>query len=284
MTSHDNSIECLPNEILTSILSLLSTKDLLSITPINRRIYYIATRLLHQRLIQAAPLPDNKLILECYHPSDQLYTPYLACRYQHTLARDGPPVHEDAPELADLRRLYASFKPVFAPENRTSRRSRRRPTEAQPSDNVEDDTATQDINLDDGELFSQLCAVTNLVKEGRRSGLFISHVNIVDGVVRVFRKWLAEMASKQDSSHTESENIIWVGKHNNVGLRFSVAPAPSETMPLISGPGDDLPVHYKLIYQELLVRASSLLHAVEQSNVQETGGSGKTLVIHGAAM
>ncbi|KAF5673826.1 f-box protein domain-containing protein [Fusarium heterosporum] len=284
MTSHDNSIDTLPNEILLSIISPFSTQELLSIAPTNRRIYSLATRLLHQRLVQAAPLPDNKLILECYHPSDQLYTPYLACNYQHTLARDGPPVNEDAPRLADLRRLYASFRPVFAPENRTVRRSRRHSTEAQPSDDVEDDTVTQDVNLDDGELFSQLCAVTNLVKEGPRSGLFISHVNIVDGVVRVFRKWLAEMASRQDTSHSDSENIIWVGKYNNVGIRFSVAPAPSETMPLISGPGDDPPVHYKLVYQELLVRATSLLNAVEQSGVQEIGGSGKTLVIHGAAM
>jgi hypothetical protein len=35
---------------------------------------------------------------------------------------------------------------------------------------------------------------------------------------------------------------------------------------------------------ELLVRASTLLLAVEQSAVQEVGNSGKTLVIHGAAM
>ncbi|KAJ4270117.1 hypothetical protein NW762_001790 [Fusarium torreyae] len=85
------------------------------------------------------------------------------------------------------------------------------------------------------------------------------------------------MTSKQDPSHADSENIIWVDTHNNVGIRFSVAPAPSETMPLISGPDDDPPVHYKLV-------ASNLLQAVEQSAVQEVGNSGKTLVIHGASM
>ncbi|KAM0563358.1 hypothetical protein ACHAPJ_001076 [Fusarium lateritium] len=92
------------------------------------------------------------------------------------------------------------------------------------------------------------------------------------------------MASQQDPSQAGSENIIWVDTHNNVGIRFSVAPAPSETMPLISGPDDDPPVHYKLVYEELLVRASNLLQAVEQSAVQEVGNSGKTLVIHGASM
>ncbi|KAF5243046.1 hypothetical protein FANTH_8373 [Fusarium anthophilum] len=285
MTIHDSFIEILPNETLISILAPFSTQDLLSFAPINRRICSLVTRLLHQRLLQAAPLPDNKLILECYHPSDQLYTPYLACSYQGIVGQDGQPIGEqDTPELSDLRALYASYKPVFAPENRSIKRSRRRPTEAQPSDDVEDDTATQDVNLDDGEMFSQLCAVTNLVKEGPRSGLFISHVNIVDGVVRVFRKWLAKMASRQDKSQSDSENIIWIGTHSNVGIRFSVAPAASETMPLISGPDDDPPVHYRLVYEELLVRTSSLLLAVEQSTVQEIGNSGKTLVIHGAAM
>lgn len=169
------------------------------------------------------------------------------------MGQDGQPISEDMPELSDLRALYASYKPVFAPENRSIKRSRRRPTEAQPSDDVEDDTATQDVNLDDGELFSQLCAVTNLVKEGPRSGLFISHVNIVDGVIRVFRKWLAKMASRQDKSQSDSENIIWIDTHNNVGIRFSVAPAASETMPLISGPDDDPPVHYKLVYEGMIL-------------------------------
>ncbi|CAG7564079.1 unnamed protein product [Fusarium equiseti] len=281
MTSHDASMDGLPNEILTSILSPFSTKELLSFATINRRIYSLITRLIHQRLLQAAPLPENKLILECYHPSDQLYTPYLACRYQGLVTPDGPPVSEDATELADLRRLYSSFKPVFAPENRTVRRGRRRPTEAQPSEDVNDDTATQDINLDDGELFSQLCASINLVKEGPRSGLFISHVNLVDGVVRVFRKWLAEAASKQDSS---PENVLWIDKNKDVGIRFSVALGPSETMPLISGPDDDPPVHYKLVYEELLVRVHNMLEALELSAVQEVGNSGKTLVIHGASM
>lgn len=230
-----------------------STQDLLSFAPINRRICSLVTRLLHQRLLQAAPLPDNKLILECYHPSDQLYTPYLACRYQGIVGQDGQPISEDMPELSDLRASYASYKPVFAPENRSIKRSRRRPTEAQPSDDVEDDTATQDVNLDDGEMFSQLCAVTNLVKEGPRSGLFISHVNIVDGVIRVFRKWLAKMAGRQDKSQSDSENIIWIDTHNTVGIRFSVAPAASETMPLISGPDDDPPVHYKLVYEGMIL-------------------------------
>ncbi|KAJ4189609.1 F-box domain-containing protein [Fusarium falciforme] len=284
MASHDSVIDSLPNEIFISILSPLSSQDLLPLALINRRFYSLVTRVLHHRLLQTAPLPDNKLILECYHPSDQLYTPYLACQYQGTVTRDGPAVSEEAPALGDLQRLYASFKPTFAEENRRPRRIRARFTEAQAPEDSEDDAATQHIHLDDGELFSQLCAVTNLVKEGPKRGLFISHVNIVDGVVRIFRNWLAEMASKQDLSSAGSESIVWIGRHDNVGIRFRVVPAASETMPLISGPDDDPPVHYTMVYEELLVRASSLLQAVEHSAVQEVANSGKTLVIHGAAL
>ncbi|KAI8723354.1 F-box domain-containing protein [Fusarium sp. LHS14.1] len=284
MASHDSVIDSLPNEIFISILSPLSSQELLPLALIDRRFYSLVTRVLHHRLLQTAPLPENKLILECYHPSDQLYTPYLACQYQGTVTRDGPAVSEEAPTLGDLQRLYVSFKPAFAEENRRPRRIRARFTEAQASEDSEDDSATQHIHLDDGELFSQLCAVTNLVKEGPKRGLFISHVNIVDGVVRIFRNWLAEMASKQDLSSAGSESIVWVGRHDNVGIRFRVVPAASETMPLISGPDDDPPVHYTMVYEELLVRASSLLQAVEHSAVQEVANSGKTLVIHGAAL
>ncbi|RSL71976.1 hypothetical protein CEP54_001009 [Fusarium duplospermum] len=284
MASHDSVIDSLPNEIFISMLSPLSSQELLPLALINRRFYSLVTRVLHHRLLQTAPLPDNKLILECYHPSDQLYTPYLACEYQGTVTRDGPAVSEEAPALADLQRLFASFKPTFAEENHRPRRIRARFTEAQASEDAEDYTATQHIHLDDGELFSQLCAVTNLVKEGPKRGLFISHVNIVDGVVRIFRHWLAEMASKQDLSSEGSESIVWIGAHDNVGIRFRVVPAASETMPLISGPDDDPPVHYTMVYEELLVRACSLLQAVEHSTVQEVANSGKTLVIHGAAL
>ncbi|RGP76275.1 hypothetical protein FSPOR_264 [Fusarium sporotrichioides] len=284
MTSYNASIDGLPNEILTSILSPFSTRELLNFATINSCFYSQVTRLIHHRLLQAAPLPDNKLILECYLPSDQLYAPCLACRYQGLLNQDGSPLSEVNPRLPDLRYLYSSFKPVFAPESRSPRRGRRRPTEVQPSEDADDDTATQDIDLDDGELFSQLCAAISLVKEGPRSGLFISHVNLVDGVVRVFRKWLAEAASKQDPSQYGPENVLWVDKNNDVGIRFSVVPAPSETMPLISGPNDDPPVHYKLVYEELLVRAHNILEALELSAVQEIESSGKTLVIHGASM
>ncbi|QPC78583.1 hypothetical protein HYE68_009335 [Fusarium pseudograminearum] len=279
MTSHDASIDGLPNEILTSIISQFTTRELLSFATINRRFCSLITRLIHHRLLQAAPLPDNKLILECYLPSDQLFVPSLSCRYQGLVTRGDSLVSEVDPTLPDLRCLYSSFKP-FEPESRSPRRGRRRPVEAQPSEDARDDTATQDIFLDDGELFSQLCASIHLVKEGPRSGLFISHVTIVDGVVRVFRKWLAEAASKQDQSQPGPESILWVDKNNDVGIRFSVVPAPSERMPLISGPNDDPPVLYKLVYEELLVRAHNILKALELSKVQEVESSGKTLVIH----
>ena len=61
-------------------------------------------------------------------------------------------------------------------------------------------TVRQLVNLDSGELFSQLRATTTLVKIGPK-GLFFSTVAVSDGVIRVFRNWLAE-----NSRHTARDD------------------------------------------------------------------------------
>lgn len=171
---------------------------------------------------------------------------------------------------------------------------------------VNDDKPTQDVHLDEGELFTQLCTVTNVVKEGPRHGLFISHVNVSDGVVRVWRDWLARHASKNPSDGSGSprneEDILWADPGKNVGLRFRVVPGPAERMPLLTGPGDDAPVSYVLEYEgehvhvlasdavsrltalvstELLVRSTELLLAVEKSEVHDVAFSSTAIIISG---
>jgi hypothetical protein len=42
----------------------------------------------------------------------------------------------------------------------------------------------------DDESFAQLCTITNLVRMGPKPGLFRSHINMSDGVIRVWRDWL----------------------------------------------------------------------------------------------
>lgn len=118
-----------------------------------------------------------------------------------------------------------------------------------------DRTATQEIHLDEGELFSQLCCVTNIVKEGPRHGLFTSHVNMSDGVIRVWRDWLAHRASgpatrdESEQFRIDDEGILWDGASKSIGLRFRAISEPSERVPLISGPSDDIPVSYTLVYE-----------------------------------
>lgn len=143
----------------------------------------------------------------------------------------------------------------------------------QPED---DDTASVTVHLDDGEMFSQLCAVTNLVKTGPRRGLFLSHVNINDGVVRVFRRWLAARAAGEE----EVDPILWTDRYKNVGLKFRVCENTEERRPAIWSEADeDLPVSYTLIYEEVLVRTSRLLLNVEKSEDQEVTSTGKAIII-----
>lgn len=115
-----------------------------------------------------------------------------------------------------------------------------------------DDTAIEDVYLDEDELFSQLCAVTYVAKRGPRPGLFVSHVNMSDGVIRVWRDWLARAAVDGPVSTSNSvgdKAVLWADASKNVGVRFKVTAAASENMPLISGPNDHPPVAYTLQYE-----------------------------------
>ncbi|KAM4060349.1 hypothetical protein HRG_002075 [Hirsutella rhossiliensis] len=347
MTSSLSLMDKLPNEMLAATLALLSSRELALVVLVSRRFYSVGVRVLYRRLVDAARLPGHELILECYHPSAKISTPYLACRYLGTCVADGGAIDDGEPVLADLSKLYSSFRPVVAAEEdgwpldaaaRQRRRRRRRRRLAQQSqsdveeaassqqqaghadwhqigeawqeddeddDEDKDEIATQDIGLDRGELFSQLCTVTNVVKQSSRRGLFVSHVNTCDGVVRVWRKWLADMAASSpigngyddDDNHGTSgegsttisrDRFLWVDAAKSVGLRFRVAPAAAsaaDNPPLLSGPHDDSEdeddpaVSYTLVYQELLVRSSMLLSAVETSASQAVSRSTKAVII-----
>ena len=150
-------------------------------------------------------------------------------------------IDENAPQLSELKSLYSSFRPVMAEENR---RPRHRISEEE-EDDAQDIAVTEDLFLDEGELFSQLCCQTSLVKTGPRRGLYLSHVNISDGVLRIWREWLGravELGSQNDQ-------IMWVDDDHELGIRFRVVPGAVERMPVITGPDDHPPVFYKLYYE-----------------------------------
>lgn len=268
------------SQILIQILSPLTTVQLLPLARVNHRFHDLALRIIHTRLTNAAFMPEHELILECYHPSAKISTPYLHCDY---LGTDGLQGYEEDEEkqlsFAQLGQLYSRFRPVVQEENRRTRRRNPSVSVGGATEGV-DDTARVNISLDDGEMFSQLCCVTNMVKGSARRGLFLSHVNINDGVMRVFRRWLRERAS---GTGDKREDILWTDRKKNVGLRFKVR----EDVGARSGPAiwtqkdedEDLPVSYELEYQELVVRTSQLLLNVEKSEDQEVSHTGKAIVI-----
>lgn len=293
--------------MLAASLACLSTRELIEVVPVSRCFYTLATRILYRRLIGVSPLPDNRLILDCYHPSERLTTPPLSCRYLGLKRVGEQPITDESLKFSDLGKLYSSYRPVMKEESRDRRRaSRRTGSKALQGD----ETATQDVYLDHDLLFSQLCAVTYVVKEASRPGFYISQVNTCDGVVRVWRPWLAEKANlngADESLHSkivDFDKFLWVDVGKNVGLRFGVVLGPAERLPLLSGPGDDSPVSYTLIYEgmsagpvlksfricerqlltfhtgaELVVRTTTLLMAVEASTVQEASPSSKAIII-----
>lgn len=271
------------------MLTPLPTLELLPLARVNRRFHDLTLRIIHTRLTDAAWLPDHELILECYHPSAKISTPYLHCDYLGTDGLESYNEDEDKQlDFAQLRGLYSRFRPVVQEENRRGRA--RYPVASGSSSNngnaqpaADDDlTASVNIQLDEGEMFSQLCAKTNLVKTGPRRGLFLSHVNLNDGVVRVFRRWLAAKVSAAGEGAGDEEPILWTNRNKTVGLRFRVREnVDTSTKPTIWSVADDEdpPVSYTLVYEELLVRTSDLLLEVEKSEDQEVTSSGKAIII-----
>jgi len=164
--------------------------------------------------------------------------------------------------------------------------------------------------LDEFEVFSQLCAVANLV---HRSA-FPTCVNLVEGVVRLWRGWLGEQARLRDRSaepandteeaeeeisvfmeksdddvgkrwdrDPESGNhrILWVDGKRNVGLKIRVREHKwaRDVHILVSRDDNDVAVSYEIEFEELLIRTTRLLLAVEVAKEEERDGS--TAIISG---
>jgi hypothetical protein len=263
-------------KILIVILSHLHTKDLLPYAAVSRHFYSIVTRAVHRRVLDAATLPRNELILECYHPSAKISTPYLSCQKLGTSTLDGKPMPDECERLPEIQRLYSSFRPVIIEDNRRSWRFRTLAIDPDTGDGVTQSSSTrpcprEDVFLDSGELFSQLCTVTNVVKEGPRHGLFVSHVNVSDGVIRVWREWLARRVSMsleaQADEFGNEERVLWADREKHVGLHFQVTLGPSERMPLLSNLDDNEPISYTLEY-----KGKTLHCALALSNHTPDGG------------
>ncbi|KAK7438824.1 F-box domain-containing protein [Colletotrichum acutatum] len=294
-------IDSLPNELLIAILSTFESRELLPLTTVDRRFNATATTILQHRLLHTAKMEGHEVMLESYHPSARNSTPSMTCRfagvdflgYQWTGGEDM--------DLRDLSHLYSHFRPVVSEETRRMRRVfGRRMLGAPLEQEIGDQPVVQELILDDGELFSQLCTTTSLAKSSPNPGLLASHSNIENGVVRVWRRWLAKAAARTaicpaGQAPIDESTILWADATKNVGLRFRVTDITKERLPVYRGLDEDAPVAYSLHYQgkitmfkplwqangkrltmtsELLVRTSQVLLAMEKSAVQEVVDSG----------
>jgi hypothetical protein len=149
---------------------------------------------------------------------------------------------------------------------------------------------SHDVHLDENELFTQLCTITNVVKIGPGRFHFLSHANVSDGVIRVWRGWLAAKAAAAAAEvgggggdctpppHDSRPAILWADATQHVGLRFRVSEVAAPLGPLLVARDEDVPVSYRLGLEELLVRTHRLLLAMEKAE-EEIPTAGNSLVI-----
>ena len=256
----------------------------------SRRFHDLIIRIVHTRLLLAASLKEHKLILECYHPSSKNTEPYLFCDYLGTPGLSNDKEGEGSAytlgdgigHLGRLGGLYSRFRPIRPEAEQRVFRSHPagdvpgRPDSStmfgnQPS-RVDEATlchealVSHSVNLDSHELFSQLCVVTNLVQLGPRRGVFFSFVNVADGVVRIWREWLADRARKDgkelseidssdqcgrvsDDAHLEARTL-WVDSRKNVGVRVRIKEREwRRDAPILLHRNEDPAVSYAMEYE-----------------------------------
>ncbi|KAK2000470.1 F-box domain-containing protein [Colletotrichum falcatum] len=284
MSTTRSLIDSLPNELLIAILSTLQSRDLLPLTLVDCRFNATATTILQHRLLHTAKMEGYEIMLDSYHPIAKQSAPSMTCRFMGLSLLHHTWAGEQDMDLRDLSHLYSRFHPVLSQETRRMRRVFGRPLPAVPLEQeIGDEPVTQELILDEGELFTQLCTSTSLIKSGPNPVLLASHTNITHGVVRVWRHWLAKAAAISAicpaAASTDEGTILWLDAAKNVGLRFRVTEATQERLPAYRGSDEDPPVAYALDYQELLVRTSHVLLATEKAAVQEVVDSGKSTVI-----
>lgn len=261
------------------ILIFFPSQHLLLLAAVSRRFRDIAAHIVYGRLIVATSLQDRKLILECYHPTNQYTEPYLFCESVDTPGRsneiESPGSKGDVRGEDDYFRTivtrYSSFKPVRA--NADSRPARPYSAESIPGarstvdpsvttlvsrSEVEDELMTRTVHLDSDELFSQLCISIVLVQHGPRQGVFFDCVDILKkSTARIWRQWLLENSG--DLVNGGSERIIWADHAQNVGLKVQVREMKGKHhAPILQPMNENQAISYKLELEGVYLMSRSV--------------------------
>lgn len=253
-------------KILIAILTTFPTASLLPLAATSHRFHALILRILETRLSAASTLASHTLILEVFHPATKLSTPYLFCA--PIPSSPTPKIKCDGVgRLGEMREGYTSFRPLQPEADRLPRRPgpplpTSTNTNASVATSAQDTSGeaglvTQDIHLESHELFSQLCTITNLVKVGPKRGLFLSCVSVGEGILRIWRDWLAATAQAQactfqlgsapitQTGEKDQGAMLWADKGENVGLRMNI-----ERLEAVPGrAGEDEAVSYRVGYE-----------------------------------
>ncbi|KAI9718304.1 MAG: hypothetical protein M1828_006768 [Chrysothrix sp. TS-e1954] len=148
----------------------------------------------------------------------------------------------------------------------------------------------QIVHLDAGSVFTQLSAITSLAQSGPRRGFLSSILPVSEGVIRVFREWLAEQNSTSEQrKNKERESVetacdrldAQLGKTSKANYAPS-APDPFDGVLWVNdgqNVGDEeIPVSYELQFEEVLVRTRHLLLATELSPHEHQKFPEKTMI------
>jgi hypothetical protein len=189
--------------------------------------------------------------------------------------------------LGELKNMYSHFRPYRRDLDAEERRVLRPPGDipgtrtyaGSMAEQYHGEAVKQLLSLEDYERFTQLCAVTNLVKLGPRNGLFTRFVEVEDSVVRVFRSWLKRLSDRSDTDIAEDiiiggsqnggndtaraenlarsndlsdEAILWMNPAKTTGLRLRVRERKlrrDAPILIVADEEEDTPVTFEIEYQ-----------------------------------
>lgn len=148
------------------------------------------------------------------------------------------------------------------------------PSRVSDDDSTPNDLVSHNITLEAHELFSQLCGCVNLVKVGPRRGLFLSCVSVGEGVMRIWREWLAEIARRTsasfrgdlgepaskmqpngdarsgDRTDTSEQQMLWLDNGRNVGIKVVVKERKwRRDQPILISRDEDVAVSYSIGFE-----------------------------------
>ena len=212
-------------QLLYHVITFLPLRSLFNLARASPYVSSIVIQEFQRRYKRAICLPDRRVMLEAYHPSAQLSVPNYLCNHLGILGAD----HEDPIEgndgegdinrctIARLSKLYSMFQPQPCDTPAGSDISDRRDPDARSADKP----MTTIINLDDHEMFSQLCIRADLVHLGPRDGIFSGIIDLLDKMtLRLWRNWLVENTTTGENQ--DCSNVLWLDDARDFGLKVKV--------------------------------------------------------------